>query len=183
MVFDESSSDEVLMQAYQNGDNRAFELLFQRHSSRVYGFLLNQLKDRAQADDVFQGTFLKLHKARRHYDPSFPFGPWLFTVCKSVLVDHFRRKGRNREDLREDLIAAAVDERTQEKSGPAVSLEGLPANQRVAIELRFGDELSFEAIAKKLETSPANVRQLVSRGIQKLRSLRAHKEHGDDDER
>ena len=55
------------MQAYQNGIDGAFDLLFKRHSSRVYGFLMNHLKNRAQADDVFQATFLKLHQARRHY--------------------------------------------------------------------------------------------------------------------
>lgn len=174
MVLNESVSDEELMQAYQDGVDGAFELLFKRHSSRVYGFLMNYLKNRVQADDVFQATFLKLHQARRHYDPSFPFAPWLFTVCRSVLTDHERKRGRNREDSNEELISSVADQRTFEIQ-PAIELEALPANQRVAIELRYQDELKFEEIAQRLETSPSNVRKLVSRGIKTLRILNGKK--------
>lgn len=168
MVFNENSSDEELMQAYQNGADGAFDLLFSRYSTRVYGFLMNRLKKRDQADDVFQATFLKLHQSRERYDRNFPFAPWLFTVCKSVLVDHARKHLRNREDANEQILSETADEKTIEPAS-TVALESLPANQRTAIELRYQDNLPFEEIAAKLQTSPANVRQLVSRGLQKLR--------------
>lgn len=174
MVFDESSSDEELMQAYQNGADGAFDLLFKRYSSRVYGFLMNHLKNRAQADDVFQATFLKLHQARKHYDPSFPFAPWLFTVCKSVLTDHTRKMIRTREDANENFVSRAADPKTLGVDR-GISLDSLPLNQRAAIELRYHDELQFEEIAARLETSPQNVRKLVSRGIEKLRILSGRK--------
>lgn len=174
MVFNESSRDEELMQAYQNGADGAFDLLFKRHSSRVYGFLMNRLKNRTEIDDVFQATFLKLHKARGHYDPSFPFAPWLFTVCKSVLTDHIRKQNRNREDSNDELVSKAVDKKTIEMQS-VISLDGLPSNQQTAIELRYHDELQFEEIAERLNTSPSNVRKLVSRGIQSLKSLNGKK--------
>ena len=182
MSFDDNSTDEELMQAYQNGTDGAFDLLFKRHSSRVYGYLMNHLKNRPQADDVFQATFLKLHQARRHYDPSFPFAPWLFTVCRSVLTDHARKQSRIREDASEDQVSRAVDERTLE-SPPTVALESLPVAQRAAIELRYHEDLQFEEIAERLKTSPDNVRKLVSRGIQKLRVLSGRKGKNDDGER
>lgn len=177
------SSDEELMQAYQNGVDGAFDLLFKRHSGRVYGFLMNRLTDRAQADDVFQATFLKLHQARRHYDPSFPFTPWLFTVCKSVLTDHLRKLKRSKEDANDDLVTTAVDERSIAREAPSVPLDMLPSAQRMAVELRYQDELQFEEIADRLETSPSNVRKLVSRGIQRLKFLSGEKAGGRDDER
>lgn len=174
MVFNESSTDEELMQAYQNGADGAFDLLFKRHSSRVYGFLMNHLKNRMKADDVFQATFLKLHQARRHYDPTYPFAPWLFTVCKSVLTDSARKWSRSREDSNDEMVACAVDEKTVEER-PVVSLEGLSKQQRTALELRYFDELRFEEIAERLQTSPSNVRKLVSRGIQTLKNLNGKK--------
>src|SRR5476649_2776842 len=91
-------TDEELMALYQNGDEQAFGMLYARHSGRVYGFLVNSLKDKALADDVFQSTFMKLHRARSTYDPSFPFIPWLFTVCRGVMIDHIRKAGRIQED-------------------------------------------------------------------------------------
>jgi RNA polymerase sigma factor (sigma-70 family) len=174
MVINNSSTDEELMQAYQNGVDGAFDLLFKRHSSRVYGFLMNRLKNRAQADDVFQAAFLKLHQARRHYDPSFPFAPWLFTVCKSVLTDSARKSSRSREVSNDDWVSNAVDERTFEKPAK-IDLAGLSANQTAAIELRYYDDLKFEEIAERLQTSPSNVRKLVSRGIETLKTLNAKK--------
>lgn len=167
----QESTDEELMRAYQEGDSRAFEILFGRHSSRIYGFLLSHLKDRAKADDVFQETFLKLHKARHHYDPSFPLMPWLFTVAKSAMLDAFRKSKAIKEDASEKMPELAVGADADLKL-EAPDLSGLNDSQRAAIEYRYREDLSFEEIAKRLETSPANVRQLISRGIKKLKSLR-----------
>ncbi len=176
MVFDESSTDEVLMEAYQKGAENAFDILFRRHSSRVYGFLANRLKDRSQADDVFQAAFLKLHQSRSHYDPAFPFLPWLFTICKSVLIDHVRKKQRIREDNNEYAIAASVDQQTEDINAPEIELDVLSIQQRAVIDLRYKKDLSFEKIALRLQTSPSNVRQIISRGIKKLRHISAKKE-------
>ncbi len=168
MDLGESSSGEELMKAYQNGASRAFDLLYQRHSGRVYGFLISRLKNRAQADDIFQASFLKLHQARHHYNPSFPFLPWLFTVCKSVMLDALRKEKTNREDLIEnDYIVPALESVSQR-----VDLDILKGLQKTAVELRYQEGFSFEEIAVKLETTPSNIRQIISRGIRKLKSTK-----------
>ncbi len=164
-VFD-STSDEELMRAYQGGDSAAFEILFLRHRARVFGFLLKKLKVRSEAEDVFQATFMKLHSSRKHYDPSFKFTPWLFTICQSVLKDHYRTRNRNLEDANEELIKKTPANRSDDLS---ISFETLDQNQKAAIEMRYLEDLSFDEIANKLHTSPSNARQLVSRAIRKIR--------------
>ncbi|MEW6058414.1 MAG: sigma-70 family RNA polymerase sigma factor [Bdellovibrionota bacterium] len=165
----ESLSDEALMEAYQQGNGDAFAVLYRRHSAKVYGFLLNRLKDSTLVEDVFQAAFMKLHKSRLHYDPSFPFVPWLFTVCKSVMVDNIRKRRGIQEEIDPIAVEQAVaDEPEEQPSLP--SLTSLPEAQRKALELRYGQDLSFEEISKRLETSQANVRQLVSRAIKRLRA-------------
>lgn len=128
------------MKAYQGGDSAAFDILFDRHKARVFGFLMKKLGRRFEAEEVFQSTFMKLHQSRRLYDPNFRFAPWLFTITQSVLKDHFRKTKRS------------LDER-----------------QRIAVELRYGQDLSFDEIAEKLQTTSSNVRQLISRAIKKIR--------------
>lgn len=164
-VFD-STSDEDLMRAYQRGDSAAFEVLFLRHRARVFGFLLKKLKVRSEAEDVFQATFMKLHSSRKHYDPSFKFTPWLFTICQSVLKDHYRTRNRNLEDPNEELIEKTPANHSDDLS---ISFETLDQNQKAAIEMRYLEDLSFDEIANKLHTSPSNARQLVSRAIRKIR--------------
>jgi RNA polymerase sigma-70 factor (ECF subfamily) len=165
---EDQRTDEDLMGSYQNGDYVAFQDLYSRHSSRVYGFIFSQLKNRSQTDDVFQAAFLKLHQARHHYDPSFPFLPWLFTVTKSVMLDAIRKAKTVREDSNDQVLENAAAERIEE---PAIDLTPLEGAQKTAIELRYQQDLSFEEIASRLETTPANVRQLISRGIKKLKAV------------
>lgn len=176
MQINDASSDEELMQAYQNGIDGAFDMLFRRYSPRVYGFLMNRVKDRTQVDDVFQATFLKLHQSKGRYEARFPFAPWLFTVCKNALIDHNRKVNRIREDGSEQQIVQAIDESPIETSSPLTSLDALPTAQRAAIELRYQNELEFEEIAERLKTSPLNARKLVSRGIQRLREKMGRRE-------
>ncbi|OFZ81072.1 MAG: hypothetical protein A2583_13645 [Bdellovibrionales bacterium RIFOXYD1_FULL_53_11] len=163
------STDEGLMEAYQRGESQAFDVLYARHSPRVYGYLRNRLHDRASADDVLQMVFLKFHAARHQYKSSLPFLPWLFTICRSVLIDQIRATGRVTETV-------AFDEERDSplEARPAVdlvNLEALSPDQQRAIEMRYYQEKSFGEIAKALKISPAGIRQLVSRGVRRLSQI------------
>src|SRR5947209_1135453 len=82
-----SKSDEALMVDYQRGDEKGFDELYRRHSAKVYGYLRKRVSDRARTDELFQAIFMKLHESRAKYDSAYLFSPWLFTVCRSVLID------------------------------------------------------------------------------------------------
>jgi RNA polymerase sigma factor (sigma-70 family) len=162
-------TDEELMFAYQEGDEKAFEVLYRRHSPKVYGYLMKRVRG-GQAEDLLQATFAKLHQARRQYNPTFPFMPWLFTVCRSVLIDAMRKTYRTKEELNPEVLERAPAAGPDIEEGSELPrLGSLPGNQREALELRYLQGLSFEEIASRLETSPGNVRQLVSRAVRQLR--------------
>jgi RNA polymerase sigma factor (sigma-70 family) len=161
-------SDEELMVAYQLGEAEAFEELYSRHAPKVLGFLRKRLSSDAQARDVFQATFLKLHKCRDRYDASFPFVPWLFTICRSELLDAVKKPHVARETLVETLPEPIPEVALETES---VDLGLLPQAQRDALEYRYTQDFSFDEIAKRLETSPVNARQLVSRALRTLRGL------------
>lgn len=165
-----TETDEQLMVVYQKGNSQAFEILYERHSGKVYGFLKNRLSDRVLIEDIFQATFLKLHQSRTHYDPSFSFLPWLFSVARSSLVDSLRKKRRIEEDP--DLVALAQAAAPMDKASASLpDIDLLPKDQREAILLRYSENLDFTEIARRLETSPSNARQLVSRAVRQLRKF------------
>lgn len=160
-------TDEELMVAYQLGDTEAFEVLYSRHADRVLGYLRRKVKSEALARDVFQATFLKLHRSRGRYDAAFPFAPWLFTICRNELLDALKKPHQIHESLVEEVPEAAFRNADPEP----IPLDRLSPQQRKVIELRYEREFSFEEIAATLETSPANARQLVSRAIRVLRGF------------
>lgn len=167
-------SDERLMQSYQMGEYEAFQELYRRYASKLYGYLRQRIKEHAAVDDVFQMTWAKLHRARKAYDVSYPFAPWLFTICRNAMLDQVRQVQREgvRVELSQAEIPVAVSESVSSPmSGVLETAAALPAQQRVALEMRFVQEASFEEIARRLETSPANARQMISRAVRKLKSL------------
>ncbi|WP_456387634.1 RNA polymerase sigma factor [Desulfolithobacter sp.] len=164
-----------LMVLYQEGDMEAFNCLYDRYKSLVYGYLRKRLGNRAEVDEVFQDVFLRLHHSRSRYKSEFPFEPWLYAVLRNSLIDHYRKKEKQYHDVSlDELEVLPTVLQVEDKH----NLDGLlPENvdlskkQRHAIELRYGEDFSFEDIAKTLGTTSSNARQLVSRALKRLRKI------------
>lgn len=160
------------MAIYQQGGEggmRAFDALYRRFAPKVYGYLRRQLGDSTLADEVFQQTMLRFHETRDRYDPRYPLGPWLFTLCRNTMRDHQRRQIRRREQELPDEIPAPAD--SDPGSASEIPLSALKGAQRAAVEMRYLNEMNFAEIAASLQVSETNTRQMISRGIRNLRRL------------
>lgn len=171
----EEKTDEELMVLYQLGDELAFTALFKRHSSRVYSYLKSKVHEDQFVQDIFQATFLKLHTTRSKYNSTFPFLPWLFTVCKNEMIDALRKQ--NRKQSHETLSETFTEAPAPEPFKPAyeLSLNEVPVRQQEILKMRYQDELSFSEIANRLGTTSTNARQLVSRAIKSIRKIYGRK--------
>ena len=162
-------SDEKLMTQYRLGYEDAFKALYERHSSKVFGYLRAKTASDSLAREIFQITFLKLHATRDRYRSDLPLLPWLFAIARNELIDTMRKKARNLEDASGYLPEGAAP--STEEEPQEVKLDSLPDQQKHAVQMRYQEDLPFEKIAEKLGTSPANARQLVSRGVKALRKI------------
>lgn len=172
-------TDEQLMCGYREGEAEAFRLLYRRHGPRIYSFLRRRIGRREDLDEVYQLVFSKLHQSRFGYDPAYPFGQWLFVITKTVLLDHWRRSGRRPEEIGREQDFALEERVAPESPGileesdrapqVAAALTALPEEQRQAVQWRVMDELSYAEIAAKTSRTETSVRQLVSRGLKRLR--------------
>lgn len=174
-------TDEEMMQAYVEGDTEAFQALYERHKARVFGFLVDRLKSRTEAEEVFQEAFAKLHANRFRYRQEVPFLPWFFTIVKNSLVDHVRKRGTRGKylELSPEAVTTAPDAQDvrQDVNEAIAELASLNREQRMLLSMRFNEGLSFAEIAESMAISQPNARKIVSRAIQKLRGLMAGKEH------
>lgn len=163
------------MTLYQSGDFAAFEILYRRHSGRVFEYLKKKVEARS-AQELLQETFEKLHRSRAKYNAQYPFLPWLFTISRNTLFDFFKtaeakvsQSSTSSPVLLDNLVAAVTETHSQHDISSI--LGALPPNQKRAIELRYLHDWSFEKIADDMKISEANTRQVISRGLKKIRSL------------
>lgn len=168
-------SDEELMVKYQNGDEDAFKALFARLSPKVYGYLVAKVFNRELVNDIFQEVFVKLHKSKHLYNKEMLAMPWIFTITRTVMIDEVEKRKRhsNHADISNYEIPSEEMQSTSSERLEVLlpALERLPQNQKLALEMRYVSDKSFEEIASILNTNTSNVRQLVSRGLKRMKEI------------
>lgn len=155
--------------------------VFEAHVWEVHGFFAYRLGSRAEAEDLTQATFERGLRAWGRFDPRRATArTWLLAIAHNLLVDHYRTRARRREvSLPEDLDAPASDERRDVGLDPALAraLDELGERDREIIALRFGGDLTGPEIATVTGLSLANVQQILSRALRRLRaSLETHED-------
>ena len=149
----------------------ATALLYERHSSRIFGFCLSRLGSREDAEDAMQMTFLNAQRGLgRGVVPEFELA-WLFKIAQNVCHNrHQSAKRRGRVEAPNDLDSLQDVIASPERGGSGVSLGELtqalgtiPARQRKALLLREFQGYSYEEIAGELDVTVAAVETLLFR--------------------
>ena len=173
-------TDESLMLAWAGGELRAFETLYARHRSRLYSFLLRQLRDAALADEMFQDVWQRVIAARAGWQPDAAFTTWLFRIAHNRLNDYWRA-ARHRPPAPGDAderVARMSDTRTPEsqlsefeqRRRLQLAMEQLPDEQREVLQLRLEQELSLEEIAQITGVGRETVKSRLRYAMDKLRA-------------
>jgi RNA polymerase sigma-70 factor (ECF subfamily) len=170
--------DEALMARFIEGDPGAFEVLFQRYSQPIYGYLLRMVGTAAQAEDLTQVTFLSVLRSRDRFRPGALFRPWLYAIATNAARDQHRR--RRPEDPIEQAASETTDTLADvdplQREAVRKALEQLPESQRVPIVLHRYEGLSFAEIAEAVGATETAVKVRAHRGYEKLRELLGHLE-------
>ena len=146
-------SDEKLMQQYAAGDMSAFENLYERYRGPLYRYIQQRVSDQATANDLYQGSWEKLIKARKRYNTAAPFRAWLFRIAHNHLVDHYRAS-RHTEPLDPEQMAASGADPTDildhehREMRFRDALRDLPDEQKNTLLLKIEAGLGLEEIGK-----------------------------------
>ncbi len=141
------------MLAYRGGDGGAFDILYKRHRTRLFRFVLRSIPSRGVAEELYQEIWMRVIEARGSYAPKARFTTWLYTIAHNRMVDHWRRSGLSVVSL--DDADPPVDTRDPARQAEgrealarfAAALEGLPPAQREAFLLHEEADLSVAEIA------------------------------------
>jgi len=151
-----------------------FERLYAEHAQALFGFLAYRTGDRAVAEDLLADTFERALRARNRFDRrKASEKTWLYTIALNLLRDQARRRTSEARALERyphertqppDELAQ-VEQRDEVQS----ALETLNDEEREAIALRFGADLTVPEIARLLDEPLPRVEGRVYRSLRKLR--------------
>lgn len=157
---------------------RAFSAVYDDHIWQVYGFFAYRMRNRADAEDLTQLTFERALKSWSRYDPTRAgVATWLLVIARNLLVDHIRADRSARQQPLDELDRghdALVDLADAPDLGLEPELEralsSLGARDREIIALRFGGDLTGPEIAAATGLTLANVQQILSRSLRRMRA-------------
>lgn len=167
MLDTSQMTDNGLVEAYVNGNNKAFDELLRRHQAKLFAYIMRIVSDVDLANDIFQETFVKVITNIRQgkYVDTGKFSAWLMRIAHNMIIDHFRQAKAektistdeenstvlNSADLAESSIEDCMVN-TQIHDDVRRIIDALPDNQREVLKMRFYQGLSFKEIAEATGT-------------------------------
>ncbi len=159
----------------KTGDKNAVSMLWEVITPKLYGYLVNTLKDKSLADDILQETWLKAVTSLHKFEPrGVKFSAWLFAIARNECRQHWRRNNHE-VILEEDESETTPDNLiVKENLIDAIFLNELldkiPEKDQEILRLRFLAEFSFKEIAQILNIPPITARLRVYRALSKARA-------------
>jgi len=160
------------------GSLNAFSELVARYEGRLLNFLRQRTRSVEDAEDVTQESFLRAWRQLDRYDSRWQFSTWLFTIGSRLAVNHAQRRAGGCEgrgaggegfSVREDGDPArAASDAEQRRNLWSLAERTLGESERVALWLRYAEELPAGDIGRVLGKSAVGVRVLIHRAKRKL---------------
>jgi RNA polymerase sigma factor (sigma-70 family) len=151
-----------------------FERLYAEHARPVLGFLAYRTGDRTLAEDLLAETFEKAYRARRSFDPRRGGErTWIYAIARNCMRDHARRRDAEERALVRAVAGMAEAEHpldgVEDRDEVYRALRHLSDEEREAIALRYGADLTVPEIAALTGESLTTAEGRVYRALRKLR--------------
>lgn len=188
-----SEADDLeLVEACKQGDRRAFQVLMQRYQRKVYAVAFGFLRNREDALDVVQESFIKVHRYLGKFEGNSSFYTWLYRIVANLCIDRLRKAKRHRDvefddglrhepgDSATDMSAVGLTQfgdpadmvkRKEILAAVEASLEHLSDKHRAVIVMRELQGMSYEEMAQAMDCSKGTIMSRLfhaRRNMQKL---------------
>jgi RNA polymerase sigma-70 factor, ECF subfamily len=183
MVMAEQLIDGRVIEACQQGDRAAFQLLFETYKDKVFSIAVYfSGGDRTLADDVTQQIFLKLFTAIRQFRGDSEFTTWLYRLVVNACLDEKRRRRRLLPWGETVAMKNPSVKKPQEKhyarlevsEAVQAAISELKPKFRLPILLKYIEGLSYEEIASVMGCSKGTVASRLNRGHSQLAKRLSH---------
>ena len=170
------TSDDALIRRAQALDPGALAELYDRHFDGIYRYVFTRLRHQADAEDLTEQVFLKMVDSIQHYRPrGVAFSSWLYRIAHNLLIDRYRRSGRNAVELttqvrdsRPQADPAGIAQSTEDRRQLLQAMRRLTPEQQQVITMRFIDNLDVDEIARLTRRRPGAIHSMQHRALASL---------------
>ena len=163
-------SDATLVERCLDGNREEYGTLVRRHQDAVFGLALRWCRDRDEAADLAQDTFVRAYRKLRTYKPEYSFRNWLLSVCANLGKNRFRSNDRRRraQATHAELYPRAPDPPDPRRIDLEEALGKVPETLRLPLVLKHVEGLSYEEISGVLGIGVSAAKMRVKRGRDEL---------------
>ena len=166
-VAGSDSNIEALVAAAKSGCHESFAQIVGHFEKRIFHFLCQRSRNRHDAEDLTQVTFLKAYRDIQSYASGHSFGAWLFTIAKRTALNHLR-SARRTEELTGDFESPTeMPSTTLERKDGQRNIWDMARSLKVesyeVLWLRYGEGFSVAETARVMNTNQIRVRVLLHR--------------------
>ena len=151
--------DEAIIRRVLDGDREAFAELVEQYHRLVCHIAGHYMKNPDEVDDVAQEVFFRSYRALDRYNPEYRFSTWLSGITRNHCLDLLRKNSRVTVVDFDECAWLAADRHTpeeawleqEEREELREAVEDLPDNYREVITMYHGEELSYQAMAERMD--------------------------------
>jgi RNA polymerase sigma-70 factor, ECF subfamily len=172
---DAADEDQRLVERFRGGERVAFETLVRKYQKPIYFFLLRHAGDTDEAKELTQRTFIRALGGLGGFRGQAAFRSWLYRIAVNLLLNHVRDRARFARDVdfeeRSGGGPPALDELVAHEDSARLrqAVARLPRKQRLTLELRVYQDLSFREVAEILGTSEGAAKVNYHYAVQRLK--------------
>jgi len=170
-----------LLSKIKHGDKEAFQILTQCFQRKVFQLAYSYLRNKEDAMDIVQETFLRLHLKIDLYKHENNFQNWLLQITRNICIDYYRksygkRGGRYLHENIEDVNISNDTDQEQIYSSDLKSifsqcLQKLSEKQRMVFVMKHFNHLEYKEIAQILDIALGTVKSLHFKAVQNMKAL------------
>lgn len=183
-VTDTQDPDRELAERFKSGDRGAFDLLVRRHQKGVWRIVRRYIKRDADAKDVTQQVFVRAFRGLGSFRGAATVRSWLYRIAINCALSWIRDHRREEPaEIAEDTLTAlpvAPGRIADDQDGTRLraAIARLPPKQKLVLELRVFDDLSFKEVAELADCTENTAKVNFHHAVKRLREIL-----GDDDAR
>lgn len=172
---------EELVRQAQQGDSEAFAGLYEAYYAKIYRYVMFKIGDSVEAEDLAEEVFLRMLESIKSFKwQGYPFTSWLFRIAHNLVVDYYRKKGRQKNTSLDDAMRVVGSDNVDMDKYMDMKMSikevnnamgGLTQLQQEVLTLRFAGGLSVAETAEAMGKKQNAVKALQHAAIKKLRTL------------